>query len=168
MQASGNGCLYMQMQQAIAASLLDICYPDEDVQIPPDLQAQQLQEFEYYHKKRLSSWQAPDSSLPSAPKNPQHIHPQLRINSQECAGPGDAKKMQEMDETATPSEKEEGSQASTTLSAQEPSGTPFILCIACSKPVCVDVLPLPICSALAQVISGLSPMFVLCWCRSHS
>lgn len=173
MHASDIWCLYMQLQQAIAASLLDICHADQDIQMRPELQAQQLQQFEYYHKKHLRSWQAPDSSLPSAPKDEQHIHSQLGINSQECIGPGIAKKLQQLDATATPSEKEEGSQASTTsaepsLSAQEPSGTSFSLCVACSQSLYIAVSLIAICSALSQIISGLSPMSVWCWCRSHS
>ena len=133
----------LQLKQAIAASLLDFCCPNGDVEISADLRAQQLKELEYYQQRQFSSWQAPDSIISFAPKTEPQLPSQLQIICQEPTGPEVAKKLHQEDEAATPHEKEEGSQASTTsaepsLSAPELSGI-ALAPSACSQLLCTAV-----------------------------
>lgn len=144
MPAAAHACklltsiLVLQLQQAIAASLLDLCYPDGDVKSSVELQAQQLQELEYYQQREHSSGLRAHPNITSVPKVEPQLDSQLQIDCQELMGLDFAKKLTPRKRAATPLEKEEGSQASTTsaepsLSAHETSGITLAL-KACSQP----------------------------------
>ena len=139
--------VYLQLQQAIAASLLDVYCPNEDVQVSVDLQAQQLKEFEYYQQRQWDSQQVPDTIFASVPKAELQLDSQIKIHCQEFMGSDCATKLQHGEQAATPPENEEGSQASTTsaepsLSAQDTSGATFPP-IGCSQALCIATSSLP-------------------------
>lgn len=133
MPAAAHACklltsiFVLQLQQAIAASLLDVCYSDGDVKSTVELQAQQLQQLEYYQQRQNRLELRAHPNIKSVPKVEPQLGSQIQIDCQELMGPEFAKKLRPRKRAATPHETEEGSQASTTsaepsLSAHETSG----------------------------------------------
>lgn len=149
MPAAAHACklltsiFVLQLQQAIAASLLDICCPDGDVKSSVELQAQQLQELEYYQQRENSSGLRAHPNNHSVPKVEPQLGSQIQIDCQELMGLDFAKKLKPRKRAASPHETEEGSQASTTsaepsLSAHETSGIKLAVSLwECSQPACM-------------------------------
>ena len=136
--------LVLQLQQAIAASLLDLCCPDGDVKHSVELQAQQLQELKYYQQREHSSGLRAHLNMNSVPKVEPQLGSQVQIDCQELMGLDFPNKLRPRKRAASPLEKEEGSQASTTsaepsLSAHETSGI-TLASNACSQPSCINAL----------------------------
>ena len=118
--------MYLQLQQAIEASLLDFCCTGGDM--PAELQDQQIKEYQYYQHRQMQLQQASHPSMQLAPKleaQPQpSSQPHARYNQNESA---DLAQKLQMSQAAAHLGKGESSDASTTsaepsLSSQEPSG----------------------------------------------
>ena len=128
----------VQLQQAIAASLSDFCFPAGSAEISADLQEQQKRELAFYHQKQSDSQQGPTASFLFAPISHQPPDAQTPMTGRDLCGTAELeKKLHQWEQAGAQSRRRaEGSDASTTsaepsLSTQEPSG----VATSCGQPL---------------------------------